>query len=135
MDRLHVAVGVILDSERRILLSRRPEGVHQGGLWEFPGGKVEAGESVHAALARELQEELAIEVTRSEALTLIEHDYGDKAVCLDVHVVLGFAGTPEGREGQPLQWVTAAELDGYDFPAANAPITTAIRAYLARQLR
>src|SRR5690606_11205799 len=103
----------------------RPLDKHQGGLWEFPGGKVEAGESVQVALARELLEELGIEVTRAQPLIQVRHDYPDKQVLLDVWQVLAFRGEAHGAEGQPLAWVTASELDGFEFPAANRPIVSA----------
>ena len=127
MSALHVAVGVILDAQRRILLSRRAADAHQGGLWEFPGGKVEDGESLQAALARELREELDIVPGRTSPLLQVRHDYGDKQVLLDVHVVWDFSGEPRGLEGQPLAWVAVAELDSYDFPAANLAIVAAVR--------
>jgi 8-oxo-dGTP diphosphatase len=130
MQEVHVAVGVILDTDHKILLARRAEGAHQGGLWEFPGGKVEPGESLHAALTRELREELGIEPGRTTPLLEIRHDYGDKAVLLDVHVVWDFAGTPCGLEQQPLAWVAAAELGNYEFPAANVPIVRALEELL-----
>jgi len=132
-QRVHVAVGVISDGARRILVSRRPEHVHQGGLWEFPGGKVEAGETVEQALRRELMEELAIDVRASHSLLTIQHDYTDKSVYLDVWWVSGFDGEPQGREGQPWCWIDAAELHTLAFPEANRPILAAIADYLARQ--
>lgn len=121
-----MAVGVILDGARRVLVSRRADDAHQGGLWEFPGGKVEAGESLATALARELREELGIDLGRTSALLEVRHDYGDKRVRLDVHVVWDFTGEPRPREGQPLAWVTPGELARYDFPAANLPIVLAV---------
>ncbi|RLQ23739.1 8-oxo-dGTP diphosphatase MutT [Seongchinamella sediminis] len=130
MQRVHVAVGVILDPQQNILLTRRHGHVHQGGLWEFPGGKVEPGESLATALARELREELDIAPERSSPLLAIHHDYGDKSVLLDVHVVWQFSGEPRGLEGQPLAWVPVAELQDYAFPAANEPIIPAIRELL-----
>ena len=130
MAPLHVAVGVILDSDRNILISRRSPDAHQGGLWEFPGGKVEAGESLPVALARELREELGIEIGRTTPLLEIRHDYADKSVLLDVHVVWEFSGTARGLERQPLAWVNCSELAGYAFPAANDPIVKAVRQLL-----
>ena len=130
MRTVHVAVGVILDRENRILLTRRAQDVHQGGLWEFPGGKVESGESVQQALARELREELGIEIGRTTSLLEVSHDYGDKAVLLDVHLVLEFSGEARGLEGQPLEWVAPAALPEYEFPAANVPIVEAAVARL-----
>lgn len=126
---VHVAVGVILDQHQQVLVSRRAADVHQGDLWEFPGGKVEAGESVVDALGRELLEELGIVVLRSRPLVVIEHDYGDKAVRLDVQVVTHFENEALGLEGQPIQWVAPAELAALDFPAANVPIIDAVLAY------
>src|SRR6185295_609880 len=103
--RVHVAVGVVSDGGGRILVARRPDHVHQGGLWEFPGGKVEAGETVQQALRREVLEELAIEVVQCRELIAVQHDYSDKAVLLDVWWVDNFRGEPHGREGQPWQWI------------------------------
>ncbi len=130
MDVVHVAVGVILNDAGQILIARRPRDSHQGGLWEFPGGKIESGERVEAALKRELREELGIEVWESEPLLQIRHDYGDKRVLLDVCVVREFGGEPKGAEGQPLQWVAADELGQYRFPAANDAIISAVRSLL-----
>ncbi len=127
MAEVHVAVGVILDAQRRVLLTRRAADVHQGGLWEFPGGKVEAGESVATALARELKEELGIAIGRTSPLLEVRHDYGDKQVFLDIHLVWEFEGEPSGLENQPLAWVPAAQLPAYEYPAANAPIVEAVQ--------
>ena len=127
MALVHVAVGVILDSRNRILIARRAESAHQGGLWEFPGGKVEPCETVQQALRRELREELEIDIGSCEPLLEIHHDYGDKAVLLDVHVVRDFSGSARGCEGQPLAWVGADELGNYECPAANRPIVEAVR--------
>ena len=124
---VHVAVGVIEDATGRILIARRPEHLHQGGLWEFPGGKVHAGESVTAALQRELHEELHVTVQGSRPLIRVPFDYGDKQVLLDVHRVVSFAGTAVGREGQAIRWVEPWQLAEYSFPAANRAILNAIR--------
>ncbi|MCH1493193.1 MAG: 8-oxo-dGTP diphosphatase MutT [Luminiphilus sp.] len=119
---IHVAVGVIIDGRGRILIARRRDDLHQGGLWEFPGGKVENGESVTEALTRELQEELGIAVGETEPLLDVGHDYGDRHVLLDVHRVLHWEGQPRGVEGQPLAWVLPSALDDFQFPEANVPI-------------
>ncbi len=124
---LHVAAAVILDGAGHILLARRPEHLHQGGLWEFPGGKVEPGESAMQALRRELEEELGISVTRARPLIRIPHAYPDRKVLLDVWRVDGFTGEAHGREGQPLRWIAPEELGAFAFPAANRPIVTAAR--------
>jgi 8-oxo-dGTP diphosphatase len=131
MSAVHVAVGVILDADRNVLITRRSAEVHQGSLWEFPGGKVEAGESLATALDRELQEELGIRIGRTSALLAVNHDYGDKSVLLDVHVVWDFSGEARGLEEQPLAWVSPEELPHYAFPAANVPIVEAVRKLLA----
>lgn len=127
MKRVHVAAAVIRANDGRILIARRADNQHQGGLWEFPGGKVEAGEAVEIALARELQEELGIVVTQARPLIKVRHDYPDKQVLLDVWEVNGFTDEPHGAEGQPLAWVSARELAQYEFPAANQPIVAAAR--------
>lgn len=124
---VHVAVGVLEDARGRVLIARRPEHVHQGGLWEFPGGKVDAGETLEQALRRELWEELAIRVLRTEPLIRIPHHYADKSVLLDVHKITEFAGVPQGNEGQPVRWVDPMDLGLYHFPAANAAILTALK--------
>ena len=124
---IHVAAAVIRDRRGRILIARRSDDKHQGGLWEFPGGKVEPGEPVADALARELHEELGIRVTSARPLILIPHHYPDKSVLLDVWDVDGFEGDAHGAEGQPVEWVRPEALDDYAFPAANAPIVAAAR--------
>ena len=125
-ERIHVAVAAILDDQHRVLISKRPAGVHQGGLWEFPGGKLEADEDVQTALERELHEELGIKPATQRPLIRITHDYPDKSVLLDVWYVTGFGGEPVGREGQPLRWVPVDRLPDYAFPKANLPIIAAL---------
>lgn len=122
---IHVAAGVIVNGEGQILIARRPDNAHQGGLWEFPGGKVEAGETVRQALVRELQEELGIVSQSLERLIQIRHDYPDKSILLDVWRVTKFDGKAHGNEGQPIQWVEPKALNEYEFPAANVPIVAA----------
>ncbi len=129
---IHVAAAVIRDSKGRILIARRPDHAHQGGLWEFPGGKVEVNESVTEALLRELKEELDIIATSMKPLIKVRHDYPDKSVLLDVWEVDQFSGFARGNEGQPIAWVEPVKLPDFEFPAANHPIVTA--AQLPRQL-
>lgn len=127
MDPVHVAVGVIAsEGGDSVLLSLRHPELHQGGLWEFPGGKVEAGESLRDALARELYEELGIALKTTEPLLEVRHDYGDKQVLLDVMLVKSFEHEPVGREGQQLRWVSLDHLSDVEFPAANLAIVQAI---------
>lgn len=120
----HVAVGVVW-RDGKILITRRADHAHQGGLWEFPGGKLEPGETVQAALRRELNEEVGILIDDAAPLIKIDYHYPDKRVILDVWQVHRFSGTATAREGQPLQWVEPAQLSDYAFPAANRPIVTA----------
>lgn len=122
---IHVAAAIIVKAGGDILIARRAANQHQGGLWEFPGGKVEAGEPVEQALARELDEELGIRVRQARPQIRIRHDYPDKSVLLDVWRVEAFEGEAHGREGQPIRWVAPAGLDDYAFPAANVPIVRA----------
>lgn len=124
---VHVAAGALLDGRGRVLIARRAADVHQGGLWEFPGGKLEPGEPARRALARELREELGVEVRRTRPLIRVRHDYGDRQVLLDVFLVSEFAGEPRGLEGQPLDWVAPAALDPGRFPAADKPVIDALR--------
>lgn len=124
---VHVAVGIVTNHRAEVLIARRPDHVHQGGLWEFPGGKLEAGESVRNALARELREELGIRVIAARPLIRVHHEYADKRVLLDVWRVSDYHGYPRGLQEQPLAWVAPAELLGLSFPAADMPIITALR--------
>ncbi len=128
--RVHVAAGIIFNpAGGEILIAKRPEHLHQGGLWEFPGGKVEGGESILAALERELGEELDILVVKAQPFMQVKHDYSDKAVLLDFWCVLEFLGTPQGLEGQQTRWVSRLELQSYAFPEANLPVVEALVAH------
>ncbi|MDY6918895.1 MAG: Nudix family hydrolase [Pseudomonadota bacterium] len=126
MRRIHV-VAAVIEHDGKVLIARRPQHLYQGGKWEFPGGKVEPGEAPMAALARELKEELNLELAQAQPLIKIAHDYPDKQVLLDVWRVTDFAGTAEGMEGQSVRWVEREQLPDYEFPAANGPIVTAAR--------
>ncbi len=126
-QRLHVAVAVVEDATGRVLIARRPAASHQGGCWEFPGGKVEAGESAVQALRRELREETGLEAASEESLIRIPHDYPDKRVLLDVYRVRVLEGVAVGRQGQEVRWVAPAELPQFRFPAANQAIVAAAR--------
>ena len=117
-----------LRSSERILLALRQAHQHQGGLWEFPGGKVDADESGFNALKRELQEEIAIEVEQANAWLQVSHDYPDKSVDLEFWHVTQFNGEPQGCEQQELRWVSLAELGSYQFPKANQAVVDAIMA-------
>ena len=118
---VHVAVGVI-KREQQVFLTKRAQDVHQGGKWEFPGGKVEPGESVFEALHRELQEEIGIDTLSCLPLVDINHDYGDKQVRLEVFVIDNFASEPKAQEDQEEGWFSIGELHDVDFPEANRVI-------------
>ena len=130
MKRIQVVAGVIFRDNKasthydnnHILIARRADHLHQGGLWEFPGGKVERSETHHQSLVRELLEELNITVISASPMMQIRHDYTDKNITLDIWKVTKYEGNPEGLEGQEIRWVPMAELPNYDFPAANQPI-------------
>jgi 8-oxo-dGTP diphosphatase len=124
--RVHVAAAAIFDDQGRVLISQRPAHVHQGGLWEFPGGKLEPEETAAHALRREIHEELGITVQAARPLIRVVHDYSDKAVLLDVWRVDNFAGKPAGCEGQAIEWVDVGKLGDYSFPEANTPIIKAV---------
>lgn len=124
---LEVAVGAVVDRHGKVLIAKRPDDKHQGGLWEFPGGKIEPGETQRQALDRELHEELAINVKTATPLITIHHDYPDLSVRLKVWRIDRFEGDPHGREGQAVEWVASTDLQNYSFPAANRPIVTALR--------
>jgi 8-oxo-dGTP diphosphatase len=123
---VRVVVAVLRDAQQRVLIARRPPGKHMAGYWEFPGGKLAAGESSPQALARELDEELGITLRRCHPLLQLRHDYADRRVELEVFVVDEYAGEPSGREGQALKWVAAAELAGQALLPADQPIIQAL---------
>jgi len=126
-NELHIAVGVIVNERNEVLVARRPFDLHQGGLWEFPGGKVEAGENVHEALVRELHEELNMLVTRARPLIRIHYEYPEYPVLLDVWRVEDWEGDIFGREGQPVEWAPAEILHERQFPPANEAIIRAVQ--------
>ena len=121
-ETVHVAVAVIVNDAGEACISLRHAQAHQGGLWEFPGGKVEPGETVEQALSREIKEEIGLDILCSRLLIRIKHDYGDKSVCLHVKKVTRFHGTAVGLEGQQVKWVPIENLADYDFPGANQAI-------------
>ena len=124
---IEVAAGILTDACGRVLLMQRLPGKHLAGLWEFPGGKIEPGESVAQALVRELEEELGIEVHGSTPVISIPWDYAEKSVRLHALRVTQWRGEPRAREGHPLRWVGLREVDAAAMPAADAPILAALR--------
>jgi 8-oxo-dGTP diphosphatase len=123
---VHVAIGVITSvnatNQTQYFLTKRLDNAHQGGKWEFPGGKVEKGETVAQALSRELKEEVNIDVLSCQPLITIDHDYSDKKVCLEVFVVDNYIGEASAQEGQEQGWFALKEFKNLDFPKANEAI-------------
>lgn len=126
MVPIHVAAAVIRDASGRILLTQRAQHLHQGGLWEFPGGKLEPGETIEHGLRREIKEELGLELLGHRPLIRNLHHYPDKSVLLDVHLVTDYQGVAKGLENQPLEWVEPAALGEYAMPLADLPVVRAI---------
>ncbi|GAA5071036.1 Nudix family hydrolase [Lysobacter panacisoli] len=123
---VEVVAGVIRDARGRVLLARRTEGRDLAGLWEFPGGKREPGESAEAALARELHEELGIDVEIGAPLINVPQAYPDKRLRLDVRTIASWHGHARGREGQALVWVPPQKLPSYAMPPADRPVVAAL---------
>lgn len=124
---IQVAVGVIINNANEVLLSRRPVDAHQGGLWEFPGGKLEAGEDIRTALTRELWEELGVTVDMAHPFIKIQHNYADRSVTLNVWRVTHWRGVPYNREGQPVSWINIRNLSTLAFPPADVKIIKALQ--------
>jgi len=124
--RLNVVAAIVRDTDGRLLLSQRPAHKHQGGRWEFPGGKVEPNETLHEALARELHEELGIDILASAPFMTIDHHYPELSVRLHFREVDAWQGMPHGREQQPFDWFDLDQLHTLSFPAANKPVVAAL---------
>jgi 8-oxo-dGTP diphosphatase len=124
---VHVVAGVIKDARGRILLTRRTAGRDLAGLWEFPGGKVDPGETPEQALVRELHEELGIHAGDFESLISVPCAYRDKRIVLDVRRIGAWTGTAVGRERQALAWAPPAKLSSYPMPPADRPVVAALR--------
>ena len=124
MKRIHVVAAIIYsDDKHKILIAKRPEHLHKGGYWEFPGGKVEQGEAEEQALARELKEELNISYQSAESFHSLQYDYPEKQISLSFWSVYGVpTDQVKAMEGQECAWVEIAQLSSYQFPEANKPI-------------
>ncbi|HEV8036741.1 8-oxo-dGTP diphosphatase MutT [Yoonia sp.] len=132
MKTVLVSAVALIDGDGRILLAQRPEGKSMAGLWEFPGGKVEEGETPELALIRELQEELGIDTWASclAPLTFASHSYEKFHLLMPLFACRKWDGTPQSREGQALKWVRANELRDYPMPAADVPLIPILRDWL-----
>jgi 8-oxo-dGTP diphosphatase len=127
MRHLRVAAGILRDARGRVLIAERVGGGPFQGMWEFPGGKIGDGESPEQALARELSEELGIELGAVERFMHLEHDYPDRSVSIHFFLVSGWTNEPAGLEGQALRWVPPASLDHRDILPADAPVIAALQ--------
>ncbi|QXT40085.1 8-oxo-dGTP diphosphatase MutT [Gymnodinialimonas ceratoperidinii] len=127
-----VSAVALIDRDGRVLLAQRPEGKSMAGLWEFPGGKVEPGETPEAALIRELQEELGIDTWASclAPLTFASHAYESFHLMMPLFACRKWEGIPQSREGQALKWVRASELRDYPMPPADIPLIPILRDWL-----
>jgi mutator protein MutT len=127
--KIHVVAAAIEGARGHILIAQRPSGKHMAGAWEFPGGKLESGETPLEALARELREELSIEIGSGphRPVRRISHSYADRDVLIDVWRVREFVGTPRGLDGQALRWCTPDELERAELLPADKPIVAALR--------
>ena len=121
-DRIRVAVGLVLDSQRRVLIGCRTAPDQYFGKWEFPGGKIQNGESVSDALKRELNEEIGILVISSTHFDSFNYDYPDRKVMLNFRLVEHYSGEPDSLEQQDLRWVEINDLGGFDMLAPNIRI-------------
>jgi len=132
MKTLLVVAVALVDADGRVLLAQRPPGRSMAGLWEFPGGKVEQGETPEAALIRELHEELGIETWASclAPLTFASHAYDDFHLLMPLFVCRRWQGTLVPREGQVLRWVRPENLRDYPMPAADVPLIPILRDWL-----
>jgi len=132
MKTVLVSAVAMIDVDGRILLGQRPEGKSMAGLWEFPGGKVEEGETPEAALIRELQEELGIDTWASclAPLTFASHTYENFHLLMPLFACRKWEGIPQSRENQALKWVKARDLSKYPMPAADIPLIPILRDWL-----
>ena len=124
---IHVVAAVVIDAQGRVLIAQRPKKKHLAGGWEFPGGKLEAGEERLAGLARELREEIGIAIAAPRPLIRVRHAYPTREILLDVWVVRRYSGEPRGLEGQALRWCPQQDLASADLLPADEPVVAALR--------
>jgi 8-oxo-dGTP diphosphatase len=124
---IRVVAAALYDAGGRVLIAERPPGKHVAGRWEFPGGKIDVGETEEAALGRELTEELGITLLRARPLVRLAHDYDDRRIDISLWVVEEFSGEPTGLDGQRLKWVSPARLHDEDMLEADVPFIAALQ--------
>ena len=122
MKTTEISIAIVKNADNQFLISLRAKDVHQGGKWEFPGGKVEQGEQPEQAMCRELVEEVGLIAVDYQLLETKFFDYGDAALNLHFYLVTDFTGIARGKEGQPINWVSKTELADYEFPKANQSV-------------
>ncbi|WP_208541164.1 8-oxo-dGTP diphosphatase MutT [Bartonella capreoli] len=129
---LLVVACALLDKDNRVLLAKRPSGRSMSGLWEFPGGKVEEGETPEESLIRELKEELDIHVQKNDflPLTFASHSYETFHLLMPFYICRHYRGIPQGREGQNLKWIFINDLDKYSMPDADKPLVQVLKNFL-----
>jgi 8-oxo-dGTP diphosphatase len=125
---IHVMAGALFDGEGRVLIAQRPAGKHMAGGWEFPGGKLEAGEDRYEGLRRELSEEIGIDVRAASPLISYEHAFDDRSVFLDLWHVTSYDGDARSLEGQSLRWVRVDELEAMGLLEADRPMIPVLQA-------
>lgn len=133
MRVVYVVAAALIDADGRVLVAQRPAGKSLAGLWEFPGGKIETGETPDMALVRELAEELgiAVAVDAIQPLTFVSHAYADFHLLMLLYVCRQWHGVPNGLQGQPLRWGTPADLAALPMPPADIPLLAALKAFVA----
>ena len=132
MAVVHVVAGALFDPAGRVLIAQRPDGKHMAGGWEFPGGKVEPGETPRNALLRELHEELGIMVHEATPLIAYEHQYPHRRVLLDLWAVVRYSGEPQPLDAPALRWVAIDDLERTGLLEADWPMVPALRDYSSR---
>lgn len=121
-SEIFVVAAIIYNPQQQILIAKRPDHKHLGGLWEFPGGKIETDETPLQALQRELKEEINIDIITATPFMKLSNDYQEKLIHLDVWKVTAFNGIAHGNEGQPILWIDLANIEHYEFPPANKEV-------------
>jgi 8-oxo-dGTP diphosphatase len=128
LPEIRVVAGALFDARGRVLIAQRPPGSHMAGRWEFPGGKIDVGETELQALGRELAEELGVKLLGAERMLELTHDYAERRVVLSMWSVTAYEGVPSSLDGQALRWVRPADLAGEDLLEADRPIVSALMA-------